>query len=140
MKCYGVIDTNVLVSALLAKREDSATVKIVRRLFDGIVVPVFSREMMCEYHEVLRRPKFKFSAAAVESFLSAFSRSGVCIESGASGLMRGASAKEMVSSLSPDAGMRRPPNGYFVVRFASGYLQCLDCFAMLAMTDGVVLD
>ncbi len=61
MKCYAVIDTNVLVSALLAKREDSATVEIVRRLFDGTVVPVFSRETMREYHEVLRRPKFKFS-------------------------------------------------------------------------------
>ena len=34
MKCYAVIDTNVLVSALLAKHENSATVKVVNHLFD----------------------------------------------------------------------------------------------------------
>ncbi len=36
---------------------------------------------------MLRRPKFKFSAEAVESFLSAFSRLGVCVEPTASGVV-----------------------------------------------------
>jgi len=37
MKCYAVIDTNVLVSALLAKHNTSATVLVVERLLDGTV-------------------------------------------------------------------------------------------------------
>ena len=39
MKVYAVIDTNVLVSALLAKRPDSAPVQILDRLFSRDFVP-----------------------------------------------------------------------------------------------------
>ena len=51
MKCYAVIDTNVLVSALLAKHENSATVKVVNHLFDGTVIPVFSELILAEYDD-----------------------------------------------------------------------------------------
>lgn len=61
MKCYAVIDTNVLVSALLSSYEDAATVQVVNKLFTGDVIPVFSEEILIEYSEVLRRKKFKFS-------------------------------------------------------------------------------
>ena len=67
MKVYAVIDTNVLVSALLAKRPDSAPVQILDRLF--------SRDFIPMYNEVLRRPKFKVPeeqiAFAVEALLEA---------------------------------------------------------------------
>ena len=43
MRFYAVIDTNVLVSALLAKRADSPTVEIVAKLFDGSVTPIFQQ-------------------------------------------------------------------------------------------------
>jgi len=33
MKCYAVIDTNVLVSALLSKKEEAATVQLLERLW-----------------------------------------------------------------------------------------------------------
>lgn len=39
MKVYAVIDTNVLVSALLAKRPDSASVQILDRLFSRDFIP-----------------------------------------------------------------------------------------------------
>lgn len=39
---YAVIDTNVLVSALLAKHADSSPVAVVGKLLDGTVIPVFS--------------------------------------------------------------------------------------------------
>lgn len=39
MKVYAVIDTNVLVSALLAKRPDSAPVQILDRLFSRDFIP-----------------------------------------------------------------------------------------------------
>ena len=42
MNCYAVIDTNVLVSALLAKNPKSATVQVMERFFAGKVIPVYS--------------------------------------------------------------------------------------------------
>lgn len=59
MKYYAVIDTNVVVSALLSKNEDSATVKTIFKIFDKSIIPVFSKEIIAEYSEVLSRGKFK---------------------------------------------------------------------------------
>lgn len=58
MKCYAVIDTNVLVSSLLTKNLESATVGVIKLIADGTVVPVFSKEILKEYNEVLHRKKF----------------------------------------------------------------------------------
>ena len=40
MKVYAVIDTNVLVSALLSKKEDAATVRVVNEIFGGRIIPL----------------------------------------------------------------------------------------------------
>ena len=80
MRFYAVIDTNVLVSALLAKRADSPTVEIVAKLFDGSVTPVFSREILEEYSEVLHRDKFGFSASTVDIFLRELRQIGLLLE------------------------------------------------------------
>ena len=82
MKHYAVIDTNVLVSALLAKRIDSPTVEVVAKLFDGSVIPVFSEEILEEYSDVLHREKFGFSASTVDLFLSELKNLGVLLEAG----------------------------------------------------------
>lgn len=58
-KKYVVIDTNVLVSALITLNESSPTVQILRFLANGDIVPVYSDEILKEYSEVLRREKFK---------------------------------------------------------------------------------
>lgn len=76
MKCYGVIDTNVLVSALLSTHEDTATVQVINRLFSGEFTPLFSREILDEYNEVLRRKKFKFSEELINNFLTAVEKCG----------------------------------------------------------------
>lgn len=65
MTCYAVIDTNVLVSALLSSHDDAATVLVVGKLFSGEVIPLFSDKILKEYHEVLRRTKFHFSEETV---------------------------------------------------------------------------
>ena len=36
-----VIDTNVLISALLSKHNDAATVRVLNAVFDGKIIPVF---------------------------------------------------------------------------------------------------
>lgn len=57
---HAVIDTNVFVSALLASKEDTATVQIVKKVFLGDITPVYSDNILSEYEEVLSRQKFDF--------------------------------------------------------------------------------
>ena len=80
MKYYAVIDTNVLVSALLARQSASAPVVILEKVFSGIVIPVFCKEIFEEYLTVLQRKKFGFDPRTVATFLHAFQHCGVLLE------------------------------------------------------------
>ena len=55
MKCHAVIDTNVLVSALLSKKDNSSTVLVLEYILDGTVKLVFNDCILAEYDTVLRR-------------------------------------------------------------------------------------
>lgn len=76
MICYAVIDTNVLVSALLSSHDDAATVIVVGKLFSGEVIPLFCDEILKEYNEVLRRTKFHFSEETVNMLLQTIKKYG----------------------------------------------------------------
>lgn len=43
---YAVIDTNVFVSALLTKNRDSATVKVCYTISDGLITPLYHRDIV----------------------------------------------------------------------------------------------
>ena len=77
MKIYAVIDTNVIVSALLSCHQDSATVKILDHLYDRTIIPVYNDEILNEYAVVLRRPKFKFSEVTINATLEAIKKGGM---------------------------------------------------------------
>ena len=77
MKCYAVIDTNVLVSSLLTKNSESAIVGVIKLVADGNVVPVFSKEILKEYNEVLHRKKFHFSEECIQRLLDMFNYFGL---------------------------------------------------------------
>lgn len=85
MTYYAVIDTNVLVSALLSSHEDAATVQVVSKLFSGDVIPVFSDDILAEYNEVLRRKKFHFSEDVVCTLLNTITSIGENITPSPSG-------------------------------------------------------
>ena len=55
-KIFVVLDTNVLVSALL-KRESLPDI-VVDKAVNGEIIPVLNEEIINEYDEVLRRKKF----------------------------------------------------------------------------------
>ena len=55
MKPYVVIDTNVMVSALLSKHTDTATVLVMNAVTDGLMTPLYHRDILDEYDKVLRR-------------------------------------------------------------------------------------
>ena len=59
MICYAVIDTNVLVSALLTSKNDAATVQVVQKMLSGEIIPIYSKEITKEYREVLHRKKIR---------------------------------------------------------------------------------
>jgi len=67
---YVVVDTNVLVSALITRNESSPTVQILRFLASGNIIPVYSDEILKEYNEVLRRDKFKLPEHIIISLLN----------------------------------------------------------------------
>ena len=77
MKIYAVIDTNVIVSALLSRHQDSATVKILDYLYDRTIVPVYNDEILEEYATVLRRTKFNFPESTICATLEAIKAGGV---------------------------------------------------------------
>lgn len=72
-----VIDTNVLISALLSKHSDAATVQVLNAVFDGTIIPVFNDEILAEYDNVLHRPKFKFLDANIQLLLDTIKTYGV---------------------------------------------------------------
>lgn len=70
-----IVDTNVLVSAPLKRK--SIPGKIVQAVLAGIVIPVYSNEILNEYKEVLSRKKFKFSNNVIESVIKAIVDNGI---------------------------------------------------------------
>ena len=78
MKYYAVIDTNVLVSAML--KWNSVPGHIIELVFDGLIVPVFSREIIEEYKGVLSRSKFHLSNDIVEDIIGSLTDSGIFVD------------------------------------------------------------
>ena len=74
---YAVIDTNVFVAALLTKNSDSATVKIYEAIANGLITPLYHKDILDEYSEVLSRPKFKFSKERINAVLDMIVKYGV---------------------------------------------------------------
>lgn len=85
MICYAVIDTNVLVSALLSNHADAATVQVIGRMIAGEIIPIYSEQIMREYQEVLCRKKLRFEPEMIRYILSFIEKYGVLIEPSATG-------------------------------------------------------
>lgn len=75
MKYYAVIDTNVLVSALL--NDDSIPGFIISLVGINKIVPVFCDSIMTEYDDVLGRKKFNFETESVTLLLYGMKKMGV---------------------------------------------------------------
>ena len=80
MKLYAVIDTNVLVSAML--KWSSVPGSILEFAFSGIITPVLSEKIVAEYREVLMRKKFHLTEDIVEDIISILDEQGEYIDPG----------------------------------------------------------
>ena len=67
---YAVIDTNVLVSALLSRYANAATVQVVSAISTDGICPLYNQEIIAEYEDVLCRPKFGFPSQAIKNILN----------------------------------------------------------------------
>ena len=76
---YAVIDTNVLVAALLSKLADSSTVVIRQHILEGTITPLFNDEIFNEYTDVLHRPSLKLPTEQIESILDAIMQRGLIL-------------------------------------------------------------
>ena len=74
---HAVIDTNVLVSALLTSKSDAATVLVLEALMKGQIIPLYNDEIISEYEIVLNRPTFHFSVEKVARYINAIKEKGV---------------------------------------------------------------
>lgn len=73
-KFYAVIDTNVIVSALL--KADSVPGTILELVFTGMIIPIYNDEIIREYSEVLRRPKFHITDKETNTIIESIKNNG----------------------------------------------------------------
>ena len=78
MKYYAVIDTNVLVSAML--KWDSVPGNIMELTFGGSITPVLNNDILNEYREVLLRPKFRLTERIVNDVLETINEKGIFVD------------------------------------------------------------
>lgn len=78
MKHYAVIDTNVLVSAIL--KWDSVPGCILEQAFTGAIIPLLNEQVLQEYVEVLERPRFHFEQEKINTVVDGLIRRGVFVD------------------------------------------------------------
>jgi len=74
---YAVIDTNVLVSALLTHNKQSATIRVMEAMFANKIIPLYNEEIIFEYEDVLHRSKFSFSEFDIRYYLETLKKVGI---------------------------------------------------------------
>lgn len=67
---YAVIDTNVLVSALLPSQKVTNTTIILTEVLRGRITPVYNEEILDEYREVLSREKFHIHQIYIDTVIN----------------------------------------------------------------------
>lgn len=77
MKCCAVVDTNVLVFALLSKKSDTATVQLFRAMLQGRFTPLYHQEILDEYDEVFHRSKFHLTNDVIQTVMEAIKQYGI---------------------------------------------------------------
>ena len=60
-----------------SKHEASATVQVLYAVLDGTVTPLYHKDILAEYEEVFRRPKFHLTEDTIRFFINAIIRFGV---------------------------------------------------------------
>ena len=71
-KLFAVIDTNVLVSALISKSLTTPPLVVLAHVYSGDITPVFNDEILHEYRDVLSREKFHLDPVDIDNAMRVF--------------------------------------------------------------------
>ena len=74
---YVVIDTNVIVSALITKNPNAATTRVLELALMGEIVPLYDQDVLDEYLEVLTRKKFKLKEDSIQYIIKTITIHGI---------------------------------------------------------------
>ena len=74
---YAVIDTNVLVSALITKNPEAATAKVVKLLLEHGFIPLYDADIITEYEDVLHRSKFPIRSEVADALIAYIIENGI---------------------------------------------------------------
>lgn len=77
MKYYVVIDTNVLVSAML--KWDSVPGNLMELAFSEPIIPILSDTIIKEYREVLARPRFHLTDEIMNDVIGTIEEAGIYV-------------------------------------------------------------
>lgn len=78
MKYFTVIDTNVIVSAMLKK--DSIPAQVLKEVLVGNINMLVNEEILDEYIEVLSRKKFRFPIDAVINLITEIKKQAIYVD------------------------------------------------------------
>ena len=77
MNIYAVINTNVIVSALLSRFKNTSTVQLMQHLILGDITPIYNDDILDEYYAVLTRPKFNLPESLIVETLEVVKKFGI---------------------------------------------------------------
>ncbi|MBR4917608.1 MAG: putative toxin-antitoxin system toxin component, PIN family [Bacteroidales bacterium] len=77
MKHYAVFDTNVLVSAMITNNSESPTVKVMEKVAEGHIIPIYNYEIITEYNAVLHRSKFNLREHDIANMIEMILECGI---------------------------------------------------------------
>ncbi len=77
MKYYAVIDTNILISALI--KENSVPARIIDFIKGETIIPLIHADILAEYRRVLHYDKFSFSQKQIDDIEEIFIHYGISI-------------------------------------------------------------
>lgn len=77
MPLYTVVDTNVIVSSLITKNDNAATLQVVRAVLSGKIVPMYHQDILAEYSDVLSRPTFHLNQETIQKIIYSIITNGI---------------------------------------------------------------
>ena len=77
---YAVIDTNVLVSAVMTKHPESATTRVLEYIFAKIITPLYDDAIIEEYLDVLNRPVLHIQPIEAQRVIKFITTYGISTE------------------------------------------------------------
>lgn len=80
MRYYAVIDTNVLVSAML--KWDSVPGTVLELTYGGTIIPLLNADVVKEYRDVLARSKFHLPQEIINGAIGEIERLGIYVDGG----------------------------------------------------------